>query len=58
MQVGLNIKRSPVWGLGKQPLAFNVKAGRWRVAVVAAVTLKVNVRVVLIVYSSEVKSVE
>lgn len=56
MQVGLNIKRSPVWGLGKQPLAFNVKAGRWRVAVVAAVTL--NVRVFLIVYSSEVKSVE
>lgn len=28
---------------GKQPPAFNVKAGRWRGPVVAAVALEVNV---------------
>lgn len=38
----VNVKMSPVWSLGKQPLAFNVEAGRWRGPVVAAVTLEVD----------------
>lgn len=38
----VNVKMSPVWSLGKQPLAFNVKVGGWRGPVVAAVTLEVN----------------
>lgn len=38
----VNVKMSPVRSLGKPPLAFNVKAGRWRGPVVAAVTLEVN----------------
>lgn len=50
MQAGWNIKMSPVWSLGRQPLAFNVKAARWRVAVVAAVPVKVNVHVYFFFY--------
>lgn len=38
----VSVKMSPVWSLGKQPLAFNVKASRWRGPVAAAVTLEVN----------------
>lgn len=44
----MNVKMSPVWSLGKQLLAFNVKAGRSRVPVVAAVTLDLNVHVFLL----------